>query len=886
MFVHKSPGSSSSSELNKIVLPNCIPYGHSSTKWLLNTFRNSAKKRLMAMVKERPNLFRHTFQIFDKPSEIMADPTDTKPLFNNMAVLYLKPLSLAVYMRCKSAVEILLESTSCNPMECSYASDVHVQLQGNSGGDLLELLPACIAVRRQFLEALPILFRTSSLPRCAPCSPRTSFVLNYVSKRIQRSTVYDDIFHYVTEIAQFNRHINVVRILEILISRCPGFYSPGRLDESKKTELHSLFRRLLHVALFVDMDNRICFPLIQCMDLLIRYSHFQPDVQFGPSESLPSLIMTVTKLQEVWLNLTEWIRDCYICVALLFQLYAVLLIKTKSNAIGHAGNLLFRVLIETNSFDIVNTIAVDELANTLDFILKQDIIGQKIQQDRKIFNLQRGRIAGECGDCRYLFFSFLRSQDTLILVLDKLKARFKLAQLRRMHIICLARSNRLGYNGNHVPRHPVVTHHDPMDSERKVAYALRHRYVSDFCRYGKFKRQPSASFVIESDPHEVAVSTGDERHNALNYVSIFEPAEVNKNDCCVNLSAPVLCGHHDTNQACRSGPVIPSIMASNSSEHTNVKIADQDGGFSTNENDESVPPARTFQPTVYANDKSHSVMQSCSVTDDLDPTSSKAAPRFTNFTKPSGETIELVDPDTPHFFNGTRRGDEKLGAFPIVGETRVADQTVNFSVFPKLRYENLSLRDVDQLIDCITMSALANERSSGSQLIEEFFRNYIDQCPTDLTGTSNAVSFLETQTCSDDHITAGSIPLGLWSAPIYKGSVSPQRSADCITSLKPFGRPHVISSKDIIRNESTHSLKKLECQCTRSINTNPHTPQDFEVDDPNSPSHHKFLWSCAKPICHVHHAIETIKQKAITKRVVSRSDAKVGNADELPKSFA
>lgn len=883
MFVHKSPGSSSSSELNKIVLPSCIPYGHSSTKWLLNTFRNSANKRLMAMVKERPNLFRHTFQIFDKPSEIMADPTDTKPLFNNMAVLYLKPLSLAVYMRCKSAVEILLESTLCNPMECSYASDVHVQLQENSG-DLLELLPACIAVRRQFLEVLPILFRTSPLSRCAPCSPRTSFALNYVSKRIQRSTVYDDIFHYVTEIAQFNRHINVVRILEILISRCPGFYAPGRLDESRKTELHSLFRRLLHVALFVDMDNRICFPLIQCMDLLIRYSHFQPGVQFGTSESLPSLIMTFTKLQEVWLNLTEWIRDCYICVALLFQLYAVLLIKSKSNAIGHAGNLLFRVLIETNSFDIVNTVAVDELANTLDFILKQDIVGQKIQQDRKIFNLQRGRIAGECGDCRYLFFSFLQSQDTLISVLDKLKARFKLAQLRRMHIICLARSNRLGYNGNHVPRHPIVAHHDPIDSERKVAYALRHRYVSDFCRYGKFEKQPSASFVIGSDPHEVAITTGNERHNALNYVSVLEPSEVNKNDCHVNLSVPVLCGHHDASLACRNEPVIPSIVVGNPSQHTSVKMADQDGGFSTNENKESVPPARTFQPTVYANDKCHSVMQSCSVTDDLDPTSSKAAPRLNNFAKPYGETIELVDPDTPFFFDGTKRGDEKLGAFPTVGGTCAADQTVNVSVFPKLRYENLSLRDVDQLIDYITMSALANERALGGQLIEEFFRNYIDRCPTDLTGTSSAESFLGTQTCSDDHITTGSVPLGPWSPPIYKGCVSPQRSADCITSLKPCGRPHVIGSKDVLHNESTPSLKKLECLCTCSIDTNPHALQDFEVDDPNSPSYHKFLWSCAKPICHVHRALETIKQKAITRRVISHSDANVDIADELPKS--
>ncbi|THD19068.1 hypothetical protein D915_010169 [Fasciola hepatica] len=789
MIVHKSPGSSSSSELSKVILPTCIPYGHSSTKWLLNTFRNSANKRLLAMVKERPHMFRHTFQIFDRPSEVMADPTDTKPLFNNMAVLYLKPLSLAIYMRCRSAVEILLESTLCNPMECSYASDVHVQVQGHSGGDLLELLPACIAVRRQFLEVLPILFQSTAVSRCAPCSPRTSFALNY------------------------------------------------------------------------------------CMDLLVRYSHFQPDAPFGTSESLSTFTMTFNKVQESWAKLTGWIKDCYICVTLLFQLYAVLLIKAKSNAIGHAGNLLFRVLIEINCFDVVNTMAVDDFAKTLDFILKQDVVGRKLQQDRKTLSPQRSRATGERGDCRGAFFSFLRSQDSLILVLDKLKARFKLAQLRRMHILCLARSNRLGFDGNHVPRRYAVTRYDPITSGRSMAYTLRHQCMGDLHRYGKFEKQSSASLVTESDPRGGSSNTTNPRNNALKYMNKSELS-----DCHVHLGVPSI------NPTVRDRSVIPNITTQNGNETEDAKCEDLDDRSPDSENDKSGPPSRIFPPMMHINGESecHSGMRPCHMTSEFDPNGSNIPCRPNSFTKPYSEIIRSVNEEAPHRFEESRRGDEKPRSYSTVRKIRGTEEIFNVSVFPKLRNENLSLRDVDQLIDCITTSALANEQDLESQLIEDFFRDYIDRCPTDFAGTSRAESPLETQTCSDGHITASSVPLGQWPSPIMGNCVSPQRSADCITSMRTCGRPHSIDPKEGLPD----SFKGSECLCTRSVNTNSQMPQDLETDGLNATSYRNFLWSCARPICHVNHAIETFKQKAATKRVTAHADTKTISPEELPKPYA
>ncbi|CAH8502516.1 unnamed protein product [Heterobilharzia americana] len=278
MALREQPIALSSLPMNdtcKQIIPTYVTYDHPTTKWLINTFRNSSVKRLTVMIKERPNIFKHIYQIYDCPAEIRSDPNDLKYLLSSTAVLYFHPLCLAIYMRYKSAVDALLLSGLCSPLEYSYASEVYVQVQGNNGGDLLEVLPSCVAIRRQCLDVLPILFKSTSCLHFPAYSPRTSFSLRYMSKRVQKSLTYDDLFHYCIELAQVNRFINIVCTLFTLIFKCSGFYKPGGLGESKKSQNYSLFRRLIYTAFYVDIDNRITYPLIQCMELLMKASHFR-----------------------------------------------------------------------------------------------------------------------------------------------------------------------------------------------------------------------------------------------------------------------------------------------------------------------------------------------------------------------------------------------------------------------------------------------------------------------------------------------------------------------------------------------------------------------------------------------------------------------------------
>nr|CAH8840068.1 unnamed protein product [Trichobilharzia regenti] len=369
--------------------------------------RNNSVKRLTVMIKERPCIFKHIYQIYDCPAEILSDPSDSKYVFSSTAILYFRPLCLAIYMRCKSAVEMLLSSGLCNPCEYSYASEVYVQTQGNNAGDLLEVLPSCVAIRRQYLDILPILFKPTPDLNFPVFTPRTSFTIRYISKRVHKSITYDDIFHYCIELAQVDRFINVARTLYTLIYKCSGFYKPGYLDEHKKLQNYSLFRRLIYTALYIDSDNRISYPLIQCMELLVKASHFQISTNhklpitkaanYTTNNNTAANVSNIDIVDQIptklnfssiltkWSGFSEKMRDRYISIALLFSFYAYLLLRGKVNLVNYVINLLFHVLYDTQSLNSLLSLTPDDLAQCLDFILSQDVLGNELCGEKKIF---------------------------------------------------------------------------------------------------------------------------------------------------------------------------------------------------------------------------------------------------------------------------------------------------------------------------------------------------------------------------------------------------------------------------------------------------------------------------------------------------------------------
>ncbi|KAG5451259.1 hypothetical protein CSKR_112191 [Clonorchis sinensis] len=861
------------SESNAITLPSYIPYNHPSTKWLINTFRNGADNRLLAMLKERPNLFRHMFQIFDNPSEIMADPCDTKCLYNGTAILYLRPLGLAVYMRRKSAVKILLNSKLCKPTEYSYASDVFVQLQGYNGGDLLEILPPCIAVRRQFLEILPVLFQVTC-EKCLSCSPRTPFSIRYLSRRIQRTTVYEDIFHYTTELAPTDRYINVVKTLNVLIHQCSGFYSPGKLDENKKSHTYSLLRRLLHTALYVDRECRIGGPLIQCMELLLRNGHFRPGASTtGRHSTAHLLLLSFKDIHTCWNEMNEWTRDCYICAALLFYFYAILLQRVRSNIVGQAGSLLFRVLNETNLLDSVTTMHVKDLASALEFIKQQDVVGRDYSQDKKALVPVKSKSTVERGDEGYInerrtveskvgiMISFTRSLDVLSQIVDELRERSKLAHIKQMHIPNLTSSSRNGLN-----RFP------------QSKYKFYFSRMNNVPHNSQVEKRKSG---IRQSPQEKSLQLSSFKiQNLLSRV--HEPKQK------VELLGSVWTSRKNLEPQYTARPMSSTDIPKSPYSFLNQSVASHNPMTDT----DSIKPPQT------STDGDTREPESIDGEVHLAGQQSKLFQTYPKSKDPSRQTYTLSDSCGPINDAVSLYNDEKveLGTSEVrpvfrriqrAQSQKDSGDQVSYTTYDGPRYEtvyrkaistitfkdpsveNLSIRDIDYLIDCITTSALANDKELDSEFIDELVKNYMDQglCPVEKVQRPNSV--IGTQVYCDQNQNVQSNNEEVWVDKAMSTIVNCDgehltRTGD----VEIKSHPDLNSSTVVHHDKTASGLRAFESMspvCSRN-----------SLEDEGMKTSHGFLWSCVRPLTQLNHAVGVLKQHiSAGKKTTGRSENEV-----------
>ncbi|OON22422.1 hypothetical protein X801_01677 [Opisthorchis viverrini] len=839
------------SESSAITLPSYIPYNHPSTKWLINTFRNGADNRLLAMLKERPNLFRHMFQIFDNPSELMADPCDTKCLYNGTAILYLRPLGLAVYMKRKSAVKILLNSNLCKPTEYSYASDVFVQLQGYNGGDLLEILPPCIAVRRQFLEILPVLFQVTC-EKCLSCSPRTPFSIRYLSRRIQRTTVYEDIFHYTTELAPTDRYINVVKTLNVLIHQCPGFYSPGKLDENKKSHTYSLLRRLLHTAIYVDRECRIGGPLIQCMELLLRNGHFRPGASTtGRHSTAHLLFLSFKDIHTCWNETNEWTRDCYICAALLFYLYAILLQKARSNIFGQAGSLLFRVLNETNLLDSVTAMYVKELASALEFIKQQDIVGRDYSQDKALVPV-RSKSTVERGDERNInehrtveskvgiMISFTRSVDVLSQIVDELRERSKLAHIKQMHIPNLTSSTRSGLN--RFPQSKYKFYFSRMTSVLHNGQVEKLKSgIRQSLQPSTFKIQDMVSRV--DDPKQKVQLLGSIWMSRKNLEPHYTGRPVSSTDVPKSpysfLNQSVASHNLMTDTDSMKPPQMSTDGDTREPESIDGEVhltGQQSKLFQTYPNNKD-PPGHTYTSSYSCGPITDTVSlyndEKVELgTSDVRPISMKI--QRAQSQKDSGDQVSHTTYDGPRYETVYRKA---------ISSLTVKDPSV----------ENLSIRDIDYLIDCITTSALANDKELDSEFLDELVKNYMDQglCPLEKVQRPNSV--IGTQVYCDQNQNVQSNNEEVWVDKAMSTIVNCDgehlaQTGDVEIKL----HPDLNSSTVVHHNKTAGGLRAFESMspvCSKN-----------SLEGVGMKTSHGFLWSCVRPLTQLNHAVSVLKQ--------------------------
>ncbi|KAF8569696.1 hypothetical protein P879_03190 [Paragonimus westermani] len=861
MIQRKSSVCLSINESNGITLPNYIPYNHSSTKWLLNTFRNGASNRLIAMLKERPHLFRQIFQIFDTPSEVLADPTDTKCMFNNATILYLRPLSLAVYMRCKTAVQVLLSSTLCSPMEYSYASDVHVQLQGHYGGDLLELLPACIAIRRQFLEILPSLFQLTT------CSPRTPFTTRYLSKRVQRTAVYDDVFHYATDIAQTNRHINIVKTLEVLIRQCPGFHTPGKLDEKKRSQSYSLFRRLAYIALYEDTEGRISSPLIQCMELLVRNSHFQPNSSTSGRNAITHLLLLSFKdVHKNWSELNNWTRDCYVCAMLLFQLHVTLVQKTKTTIVGQASNLLFRVLCQTNLLNSVVAMSLEDLAAALEFIRRNDTVGRNLSYDPKIhvsstvYSDERGdeNLVMDCRKTKERHNTvtpFGTMLDALAQLVDNLRIRSKLAHTKQMHLLYLAGTNRPALSRIQLPKYRSTFSRTNASfitspTEKDSRSFSNCQYPECLCRVRKYKYPFVHGGLTETETERLLSSRSQTRKTSQ--------SRENSRQLIASGSSylPIV--------EIISSPTQPSASVANVS---GLKSNRGDGlntgpqPVSYNQNSKLEELAQSKPNTTMSSGQSSGVS---SVEGPIEAAGKSASTVIVESHQQTAGESELHQLEAPT--QNQINVHEKVERY----KREKCRKAVSALIVKKPSVENLSLRDVDQLIDCITTSALlANEKELDSQLIEELFRDYMDQGLFQSRVVSRANSVIGTQVYYEhgEATNAGNADLrsnvAETTIATSKGEQLSHTTNLLIKDKPDFcGTNEILPTQSCVQNETETNATLVSVQPVESVPSS-------ELD--SSTNYGKFLWSCAKPISQINNAIGALKQHmSVNKRTYAR----------------
>ncbi|KAA3675301.1 uncharacterized protein DEA37_0005444 [Paragonimus westermani] len=813
------------------------------------------------MLKERPNLFRQIFQIFDTPSEVLADPTDTKCMFNNATILYLRPLSLAVYMRCKTAVQIILSSKLCNPMEYSYASDVHVQLQGHNGGDLLELLPACIAIRRQFLEILPSLLQLTAF------SSRTPFTTRYSSKRVQRTAVYDDVFHYATDIAQTNRHINIVKTLEVLIRQCPGFYTPGKLDEKKRSESYSLFRRLAHIALYEDTEGRISSPLIQCMELLVRNSHFRPNSSTsGRNSTTHLLLLSFKDVHKNWSELNNWTQDCYVCAMLLFQLHVMLVQKTKTTIVGQSSNLLFRVLNQTSLLDSAVAMPLEDLAAALEFIRRNDTVGRNLSYDPKIhvsstvYSVDRGdetlimnrRKTKEGYNTITPFGTML---DALAQLVDNLRLRSKLTHIKQMHLLYLAGTNRLAISRIQLPKYRSTfsctnTSFITSPTEKGSRAFKKCQYPERLCRVRKYKYPSVHGGLTVTEAERLLSSRSQTR----------KTSQSRENSRQLNASG---------------SSYLPIVEIISSPTQPSGGAADVSGlksnrGDGLNTGPQPVSYNQNSKLEELAQSKSNMTMSSSqssgasSVEGPIKAAGTSAtAVRIESHQQTAGESeLHRLEAPTQNHINLH----EKVGR----SKREKCRKAVSALIVKKTSLENLSLRDVDQLIDCITTSALlANEKELDSQLIEELFRDYMDQGLFQSSVVSRANSVISTQVYyeHDEATNAGNTDplLNVAETTIVtpKGeqlshttNLLIKEKSDCCGTSK------ILPTQPCLQNETKTNTTLFNVQPMESVPFS-------ELD--SSTNYGKFLWSCAKPISQINNAIGALKQHmSVNKRTYAR----------------
>ncbi|KAM7540365.1 hypothetical protein Aperf_G00000044157 [Anoplocephala perfoliata] len=345
-------------------IPAYTPWGHPHTKWMLNTFRSRADVRLSAMSKEHPELFQQIFQLPDTPEKITCDNGDSEAMYTRKTILYLRPLSLAVYMRRLDIIRLLLDSNLADNSEISYIVD-YCGISENEV-ELREIRPATIAVRRNILEALPVLFNKESQPLKA----FDMFALRYANKSMVRSNKFRDVFDYTISVVRRNRILPTARVLETLVLRCPGYYSAN--SERMMCEKHggrrcSLYQRLAKYLLGEAKGNRLALPLVQSLTQLIHLKGFYK--QSKNHKQVWRQHYSFSNISEHWDTIPFVLKDRLTTLGIMFKVHELLAGKANPSILTECSRLISKMVISIGCQEDLMATPIPELKLSIQFLL-------------------------------------------------------------------------------------------------------------------------------------------------------------------------------------------------------------------------------------------------------------------------------------------------------------------------------------------------------------------------------------------------------------------------------------------------------------------------------------------------------------------------------------
>ena len=352
-------------------VPPYTPWNHPYTKWMLNTFRSRGNTRLTAMSKEHPELFQHIFQIPDTPEKITCDSSDYEAMYKRSTVLYLRPLSLAVYMRRLDIIKLLIDSRLVDNTEVSYATDISGHFEQEDVVELREIRPMTIAVRRNVLEALPIIFSGKSAQSLRPWD---QFTLRYANTWAEKCSKFKDVFDYTINVVRRRRILPTARVFETLVFRCPGFSfanSSQIICAKHGGQRCSLFQRLAKYLLVEAGGNRLALPLLQSMSQLIQYRGFYKASSSRRHEGHGwSRFYSFSSIPQTWGSMSVKLKDRLVTLALMFKVHDILQEKIKSPSLTQTSQIISKMVTSLGCQVELMTTPIFAVQQSIQFLLQ------------------------------------------------------------------------------------------------------------------------------------------------------------------------------------------------------------------------------------------------------------------------------------------------------------------------------------------------------------------------------------------------------------------------------------------------------------------------------------------------------------------------------------